>query len=35
MTAITISHTAADGTLADGMIRGDGTYEILRANGFR
>lgn len=35
MTAIDITHTAADGTLADGMIRGDGTYEILRANGFR
>ncbi|WP_055475979.1 DUF3560 domain-containing protein [Gordonia sp. HS-NH1] len=35
MTTIDITHTAADGTLADGMIRGDGTYEILRANGFR
>ncbi|MBA5846338.1 DUF3560 domain-containing protein [Gordonia amicalis] len=35
MTEITITHTAADGTLADGMVRGDGTYEILRANGFR
>lgn len=35
MTDITITHTAAAGTLADGMTRGDGTYEILRANGFR
>ena len=34
MTEITITHTAADGTLADGMVRGDGTYEILKANGF-
>ncbi|WP_413617328.1 hypothetical protein QBL07_024495 (plasmid) [Gordonia rubripertincta] len=35
MTEITITHTAADGTLADGMVRGDGTYELLKANGFR
>ncbi|MCG7635318.1 DUF3560 domain-containing protein [Gordonia McavH-238-E] len=34
MTEITITHTAADGTLADGMVRGDGTYELLKANGF-
>lgn len=32
---ITITHTFTEGTLVQGMTRGDGTYEILRANGFR
>ncbi len=32
---ITISHTAADGTLVEGTSKGDGTNTILKANGFR
>lgn len=32
---ITITHSFAEGTLVSGMARGDGSYEILRANGFR
>lgn len=35
MSAITIEHTAADGTLVDGTARGDGTNVILKAAGFR
>ncbi|OZG29821.1 hypothetical protein BH683_007800 [Williamsia sp. 1138] len=32
---ITISHTAADGTLVEGTSKGDGTNTILKAHGFR
>jgi hypothetical protein len=32
---ITISHSYAEGTLIDGTSRGDGTNEILKANGWR
>lgn len=32
---ITITHTAAEGTLIDGTARGDGTNEILKRLGFR
>lgn len=32
---ITISHSHLEGTLVSGIRRGDGTYEILKANGFR
>lgn len=32
---IVISHTASSGTLVDGTSKGDGTPEILKANGFR
>lgn len=35
MATISITHTPAEGTLADGLVRGDGTYEILLAHGFR
>lgn len=31
---ITIRHSRADGTLIEGSRRGDGVYEIARANGF-
>ncbi|WP_217505278.1 DUF3560 domain-containing protein, partial [Streptomyces lunaelactis] len=34
-TLITITHTHADGTLADGTTMGDGAGDILTANGFR
>jgi len=30
---LTITHTHAEGTLIDGTDRGDGTAEILKANG--
>lgn len=33
--SLTITHTHADGTMIDGTSRGDGTAEILRANGWR
>ncbi|SIC63767.1 Domain of uncharacterised function (DUF3560) [Mycobacteroides abscessus subsp. abscessus] len=32
---IKISHSHLEGTLVSGIRRGDGTYEILKANGFR
>ncbi|HEY9313808.1 DUF3560 domain-containing protein [Williamsia sp.] len=32
---ITITHTAAEGTLVEGTSKGDGTNTILRAHGFR
>ncbi|WP_050997103.1 MULTISPECIES: DUF3560 domain-containing protein [Frankia] len=35
MATITITHTREEGTLVDGSVKGDGTYEILVANGFR
>jgi hypothetical protein len=35
MTTITITHSFAEGTLIEGMVRGDGTYDIVTANGFR
>ncbi|WP_406501581.1 DUF3560 domain-containing protein [Streptomyces sp. NBC_01590] len=35
MAHITITHTPADGTLADGGEKGDGTGDILYAHGFR
>jgi hypothetical protein len=35
MSEIIIRHTHAEGTLVEGMTRGDGSYEILTANGFR
>ncbi|MFE4329654.1 DUF3560 domain-containing protein [Streptomyces sp. NPDC056831] len=35
MAHIDITHTAAEGTLADGGEKGDGTGDILYANGFR
>lgn len=31
----TITHTHAEGTLIDGTARGDGTAEVLKANGWR
>lgn len=34
MTTITITHTPAEGTLTDELVRGDGSYEILLAKGF-
>lgn len=34
MTTITITHTPAEGTLTDELVRGDGSYEILLAHGF-
>lgn len=33
--SIEITHTAAEGTLVHGTVRGDGTNIILKANGFR
>lgn len=35
MSAITLSHTPAEGTLADGTSRGDSAGPILKAHGFR
>ncbi|WP_032367217.1 DUF3560 domain-containing protein [Rhodococcoides fascians] len=35
MSALTITHTHADGTLIDGTARGDGTAQILKAQGWR
>jgi Domain of unknown function (DUF3560) len=35
MTTITITHTPAEGTLTDELVRGDGSYEILLAKGFK
>ncbi len=35
MNALTITHTAADGTLIEGTSKGDGTGEILKAGGWR
>ncbi|MXM67039.1 DUF3560 domain-containing protein [Streptomyces sp. HUCO-GS316] len=35
MSDITITHTHAEGTLADGTERGDGTASILKRHGFR
>lgn len=36
MASISISHTAADGTLVDGdTVKGDGTGDILKRHGFR
>ncbi|GAC69565.1 DUF3560 domain-containing protein [Gordonia soli] len=35
MSDITITHTAADGTLVEGTSKGDGTNTILKAHGFR
>lgn len=32
---LTITHTAAEGTLIDGTARGDGSADVLRANGWR
>jgi hypothetical protein len=32
---LTITHTHAEGTLIDGTSRGDGTAEVLKANGWR
>lgn len=32
---LTITHAHADGTLIDGTARGDGTAEVLKANGWR
>lgn len=32
---LTITHTRAEGTLIDGTARGDGTAEVLKANGWR
>ena len=32
---LTITHTAADGTLIDGTAKGDGTAEILKRHGWR
>lgn len=32
---LTITHTAGEGTLIDGTARGDGTGDVLRANGWR
>lgn len=32
---LTITHTHAEGTLIDGTIRGDGTADVLKANGWR
>jgi hypothetical protein len=35
MSAITLTHTPADGTLADGTSRGDSAGAVLKANRFR
>lgn len=35
MSALTITHTHADGTLIDGTTRGDGTAQILKSQGWR
>lgn len=35
MTTLTITHTAAEGTLINGTARGDGTAEVLKANRWR
>lgn len=35
MSAITLTHTPADGTLADGTSRGDTAGTVLKANRFR
>jgi len=35
MSALTITHTHADGTLIDGTTKGDGTAGILKARGWR
>ena len=35
MNALTITHTHAEGTLIDGTSKGDGTAEVLKANGWR
>ncbi len=35
MSELTITHTAADGTLIEGTARGDGSADVLRANGWR
>lgn len=35
MAHIVITHTHTEGTLADGGDKGDGTGDILKANGFR
>lgn len=35
MTELTITHTHAEGTLIEGTARGDGTAQILKANGWR
>lgn len=32
---LTITHTPAEGTLIDGTAKGDGTAEVLKANGWR
>lgn len=32
---LTITHTAAEGTLIDGTAKGDGSAEVLRTNGWR
>ena len=35
MSALTITHTSAEGTLIDGTARGDGSAPVLKANGWR
>ena len=35
MNALTITHTHAEGTLIDGTSKGDGTADVLKANGWR
>ncbi|RYI20425.1 DUF3560 domain-containing protein [Dermacoccus sp. 147Ba] len=35
MTALTITHTSAEGTLIDGTAKGDGSADALKANGWR
>ncbi|AHK35665.1 hypothetical protein [Rhodococcus opacus] len=35
MTALTITHTPADGTLIDGTARNDGSAPILKGRGWR
>lgn len=35
MAALTITHNREDGTLIEGTERGDGTAEILKAQGWR
>lgn len=35
MSTLTITHTAAEGTLIDGTARGDGTAPVLKAEGWR